>query len=54
MINRGTIKEEARRIIQGAKVPPMRVTLLVMVIVFVLERMIDGCKFPMPAKNLYI
>ena len=41
MINRGTIKEEARRIIQGAKVPPMRVTLLVMVIVFVLERVSD-------------
>ena len=38
MINRGAVKEEARRIIMGARVSPILVTLLVMAIVFVLER----------------
>ena len=41
MINRGAVKEEARRIIMGARVSPILVTLLVMVIVFVLERVTD-------------
>ncbi len=41
MINRGAVKEEARRIILGARVSPILVTLLVMVIVFVLERVTD-------------
>ena len=41
MINRGAVKEEVRRIILGARVSPILVTLLVMAIVFVLERVTD-------------
>lgn len=44
MINRGAVKEEAKSIIRSARVSPIVVTLLVMAIVFVLERMTDlGC-----------
>ncbi len=41
MINRGAIKEEAKGIIRSARVSPILVTLLVMAIVFVLERVTD-------------
>lgn len=41
MINRGAVKEEAKSIIRSARVSPIVVTLLVMAIVFVLERMTD-------------
>ena len=41
MINRGAVKEEAKSIIRSARVSPIVVTLLVMAIMFVLERMTD-------------
>lgn len=41
MINRRAIKEEAKRIMRGAKASPVLVTLLVMAILFVLERVTD-------------
>lgn len=41
MINRGAVKEEAKSIIRSARVSPIVITLLVMAIVFVLERVTD-------------
>lgn len=41
MIDRGAIKEEAKGIIRGARVSPIVITLLMMAIVFVLERVTD-------------
>ena len=41
MIDRGEIKQEAKGILRGARVSPIVMTLLVMAIVFVLERVTD-------------
>lgn len=41
MINRAAVKEESKRIMQSARVSPILVTLLVMIILFALERVSD-------------
>ncbi len=41
MINRGAVKAEAKEIMRGARVPPILMTLVVMAILFVLERVSD-------------
>ena len=41
MINRGEIKAEAKEIMRGARVSPILMTLVVMAIVYVLERVTD-------------